>query len=158
MKELVGNGSTLLILSLPLASCLFSQKCIFPVETLLKTACIEFKCGGEIATEDLYPERKQHRISVSHQYFLTAERKSTCMAFLKPQKSLTLAHKHTYLCISDPRVGFGSIGTLSPSGIQQWVGLLWLCFFILSNAWRWSMYIMHDWYNLRSWIFYWTNL
>lgn len=48
-----------LILSLPLASCLFSQKYVFTVEVLLKTAFAEFKCEGEIRTEVLICILKQ---------------------------------------------------------------------------------------------------
>lgn len=76
-KEPVGNRTTFLIFSLPLSSCLFSQKCVFPVEVLLKAVCSEFRYGGEIETKVLTFILKGSNTFYQWVPVLTAERKCT---------------------------------------------------------------------------------
>lgn len=141
------------ILSLPLASCLFSQKYVFTVEVLLKTAFSELRCKGYIRTEVLICILK--RTQIISEYCRKEVHLVQKVDFLKPLKSLVLAfaHGHMYLCVSGPCTTVWTsftVEVLSPTGIQQWIGWLCLCFFIFSNAWRWSMYVMYNWYNLGS--------
>lgn len=125
-KELVGNGTTTLILSLPLASCLFSQKCVFPVEVLLKAACTEFKYRGEIWTEVLICILKGNNTDYQWVPVLSYCKEEVHLDGFWSLRKASSLHLHTNICISGLCTDIWTSVTIeifSPTGIQQWVRL-----------------------------------
>lgn len=159
-KQLVGNGTTTLILSLPLASCLFSQKCVFPVEVLLKAACTEFKYRGEIGTEVLICILKGNNTDYQWVPVLSYCKEEVHLHGFWSLRKASSLHLHTNICISGLCTDIWTSVTrdLQSHWHSAMSKVVWLYFFILSNAWRWCMCITHSWYNLGSWIFYLTDL